>query len=418
MEKDIREQIALARYALISPVLAEPGRVQNAYFRQQAEREYDFPRYGRKKVKVSTMKSWLKRYRRDGFEGLKPRSRSDGGRPRRLNVEMLKAVEVKCKAYPFWSVQRLYEELTQQHLLGDPAVHYNTLLRVVKTHGWLLSRGRTDVRKSYEVDHINDLWIGDFLHGPQVRTATRAAKAILCAIIDDHSRMIVGHAWSASETIGVVTVVLKEAFLAYGIPKRLYVDNGPSFSCDLLARSCALAGISLIHSKPYDSPSRGKVERFFRTVRERFLSGLQEGSTLEDLQEAFSLWLQDDYHHKLHAGIDQRPIDRYQASSGRIQIRRLSKEELDEIFLIRHERIVNNDATISFKGSLYEVPAAYIRQKIELRHPVDDPEELCLYDNGIRVGKIKLLDKRENARTFRPQKVPTQLSFAQRRILK
>ena len=418
MEKDIREQIALARYALISPVLAEPGRVQNAYFRQQAEREYDFPRYGRKKVKVSTMKSWLKRYRRDGFEGLKPRSRSDGGRPRRLDAQMLQVVEVKCKAYPFWSVQRLYEELTQQHLLGDPAVHYNTLLRVVKTHGWLLSRGRTDVRKSYEVDHINDLWIGDFLHGPQVRTASRAAKAILCAIIDDHSRMIVGHAWSASETIGVVTVVLKEAFLAYGIPKRLYDDNGPSFSCDLLARSCALAGISLIHSKPYDSPSRGKVERFFRTVRDRFLSGLQEGSTLEDLQEAFSLWLQDDYHHKLHAGIDQRPIDRYQASSGRIQIRRLSKEELDEIFLIRHERIVNNDATISFKGSLYEVPAAYIRQKIELRHPVDDPEELCLYDNGIRVGKIKLLDKRENARTFRPQKVPTQLSFAQRRILK
>ena len=140
--------------------------------------------------------------------------------------------------------------------------------------------------------------------------------------------------------------------------------------------------------------------------------------TLEDLQEAFSLWLQDDYHHKLHRGIDQRPIDRYQASSGRIQIRRLSKEELDEIFLVRHERVVNNDATISFKGSLYEVPAAYIRQRIEIRHPVDDPEELYLYDNGIRVGKIKLLDKKENARTFRPRKVPTQLSFAQGRILK
>ena len=158
MEKDIREQIALARYAIISPVLAEPGRVQNAYFRSQADREHNFPRYGLKKLKVSTMKSWLKRYRRDGFEGLKPRSRSDGGRPRRLDAGMLQVVEVKCKAYPFWSVQRLYEELTQQHLLGEPAVHYNTLLRVVKTHGWLPPRGRTDVRKSYEVDHINDLW--------------------------------------------------------------------------------------------------------------------------------------------------------------------------------------------------------------------------------------------------------------------
>jgi putative transposase len=417
MDKEMREQIALKRFELISPVLAEPGRVQNQYFRDQAQRDHEFPRYGVRRLKLSTMKGWLRRYRKEGFEGLKPKSRSDGGRPRRLKEEMLKAVEVTCKAYPFWSVQKLYEALSAQRLLGDPPVHYNTLLRVVKTQGWLPAKGRTDMRKSFEVDNVNELWICDFLHGPQVRTGNRAAKAILCAILDDHSRMVVGHSWAASETIGVLTLVLKEAFLAFGIPKRLYVDNGPAFSCDLLARSCAMAGVSLIHSKPYDSPSRGKVERFFRGVRGRFLAGLTEGATLEELQEAFALWLNDQYHHKLHSGIDQRPIDRYQASSGRIQIRRLSKEELNEIFLVRHERIVNNDATISFKGSLYEVPAAYIRQRIEIRHPVDDPEELYLYDNGIRVGKIRLLDKRENARTFRPQKVATHLSFSQGRIL-
>jgi putative transposase len=205
--------------------------------------------------------------------------------------------------------------------------------------------------------------------------------------------------------------------LAYGIPKRLYVDNGSSFSSDLLTRSCAQAGISLIHSKPYDSPSRGKVERLFRIVRERFLSGLQEGLTLEELNEAFSLWLKEDYHNKLHTGIEERPIDRYNASVGRVLIRRLSREELDEIFLIRHERVVNHDATISFKGSLYEVPAAYIRQRIEIRHPVDAPEELYLYDTGVRVGRIKLLDKQENARTFRPQQGSTHLSFHKGEVL-
>ena len=167
-----------------------------------------------------------------------------------------------------------------------------------------------------------------------------------------------------------LSLVLKEAFLGYGIPKRLYVDNGPSFSSQVLARSCALAGISLIHSKPYDSPSRGKVERLFRTIRERFLSGVQEGINLDELNEAFWLWLQEDYHNKFHAGIGETPIDRYSASVDRVPIRRLSKTELDEIFLIRHERVVNNDATISFKGAHYEVPAAYIRQRIEIRHPV------------------------------------------------
>ena len=118
-------------------------------------------------------------------------------------------------------------------------------------------KARSDVRHAYEVDNVNDLWVCDFMHGPRVRSAKRSHKAILCAIIDDHSRMVVGHAFSGSETISSLTIVLKEAFLGYGIPKRLYVDNGPSFSSQLLNLSCAMAGISLIHSKPYDSPSRG-----------------------------------------------------------------------------------------------------------------------------------------------------------------
>jgi len=416
MEKDTRERIAIKRYQIISPVLAEPARAQNEYFRQQAERDHDFPHYGPRKISLSTMKSWLRVFRRRGFNALKPKERSDGGRPRRLNDQLLKVIEVKCKAYPHFSAQKLFEELRDQHLLGEPPVHYNTLLRLVKTQGWLSVKPRTDRRKAFEVDNVNDLWIGDFMHGPQVRYLNRSIKAILCAVIDDHSRLVVGQAFTASETIGALTPVLKEAFLSYGIPKRLYVDNGASFSSDLLAKCCALAGISLIHSKPYDSPSRGKVERFFRTVRDRFLSGVQDGISLDDLNQAFWVWLQDDYHHKHHTGIDDRPIDRYNASVSRVEIRRLSKSELDEIFLVRHERIVNNDATISFKGALYEVPSAYIRQKIELRHPVDDPQELFLYDNEIRVGRIKLLDKKENARTFWPKEVPTNLSFHQGKV--
>jgi putative transposase len=82
MEEDIREKIALKRFEIISPVLAEPARAQNEYFRQQAEREHLFPRYGLRKVRVSTMKSWLKKYRKKGFDALKPKSRADGGRPK------------------------------------------------------------------------------------------------------------------------------------------------------------------------------------------------------------------------------------------------------------------------------------------------------------------------------------------------
>jgi transposase InsO family protein len=291
-------------------------------------------------------------------------------------------------------------------------VCYNTLLRTVRVEKLLPEGGRHDVRKRFEHDETAELWVADFMHGPLVSSGRKARKAILCAVIDDHSRMIVGWDFSVHETVSTLTIVLKEAMLAHGVPKRIYVDNGPAFSSDLLAHACAQASIALIHSKPYDSPSRGKIERFFRTVRDRFLAGIDDGIDIDELREAFGSWLHDDYHHKLHSGIDQRPIDRYNASISRVDVRRLTRAELDEIFLVRHERIVSNDSTISFKGRIYEVPAAYIRSRVELRHPVDDDLELFLYDSGARIARLKLVDTAENARTFRPSHTDSNVSFS------
>ena len=418
MTDDTRHHIALFRYKLISPVLAEPARIQNAYFREQTEKQHDIPHVGPRLLKVSTLKRWLRCYRQGGFEALKPKQRSDGGRPRRLSQEAWALVCKKCQVFPEWTVVRLYDDLKDHDQLGDPPISYNTLARLVKLENLLPKAARSDVRKRFEQPAVNELWICDFMHGPDVTVDSRSRKAILCAIIDDHSRMIVGAQFHAHETVFVLTLVLKDAFLAYGLPKRLYVDNGAAFSSELLASACARAGLSLIHSKPYDSPSRGKIERFFRTVRQRFLPGLQETLTLEQLNVAFACWLQDQYHHHLHRGIDARPIDRYQASAGCIDIRRLSAAELDEIFLIRHERIVNNDATISFRGRIYEVPSAYIRQRIELRHPVDNDQELTLYDGGQQIATLKRVDKIENAQTFRPTTSTPAVSFAQSKVMR
>jgi len=418
MNDETREQIALARYKLLSPVLAEPTREQNEYFRKQADREHAFPHYGVRRYAMSTFKLWLGRYREQGFDGLKPKKRGDKGRRRRtLGEDARRFVQQQASREPRWSRIQLYEYLHSRNLLGDPPLCYNTLLRILKRDElWPETQSRSDTRKRYEVSQVNELWVGDFMHGPKVRMGRGYKKAILFAIMDDHSRMVVGHAFTAHETLSVLVVVLKEALLSFGIPKRFYVDNGPAFSADLLVKCCAQLGISLIHSKPYDPPSRGKIERFFRTVRQGFLPGLAPDGTLEELNIAFSLWLRERYHHKVHGGIDQRPVDRYQASANRASIRRLSRAELDEIFLVRHERTVNNDATISFKSTIYEVPSAYIRQRVELRHPVDNPEELYLYDNGVRISRVRPVDKHENATSFAPTTSDDGLSFAKKKV--
>lgn len=417
MNEEIRKQIALCRYKLLSPVLAETSRNRNAYFREVSLKEHVFPGRGATTVAVATLKSWLKAYNKDGFDGLIPKARNDKGRPRRLGEQELSAIRGKCRAFPNWTVQKLYEDLQANDQLGHPPICYNSLLRIIGRENLLPNASRKDVRKRFEMDAVNDMWICDFMHGPEVELKNgRTAKSILCAVIDDHSRVIVGSAFSTQETVSTLTVVLKEAFETHGLPRRLYVDNGAAFSSELLLLACARTKVSLSHSKPYDSPSRGKIERFFRTVRDRFLSGLSKNVTLDEINEAFDLWLKEDYHNKVHGGIDGSPMDRYRASLNHVEIRRLNRGELDEAFLAQHERIVNNDATISFKGKIYEVPSAYIRQRIEIRHPVDNAEELYLFENGARIARLKLVDPGENARVFRPDPAKSPVRFSEGEI--
>jgi len=416
MNTEAMMQVALFRFRCISPVLAEPGRVQNEYFRMLAAQEHDVPHYGRRKYAVSTFKGWLKFYLADGFDALMPSTRSDEGASRRVPPEVVELIRHRWELSEHLTVRLLYDQLLAEGKLGEPPACYNTLVRVLHREKLLPRPTRTDTRKRFETAEFGELWLCDFMHGPQALVDRSSRKAILCAIIADHTRLIVGYSFHVHETISALTSVLKGAIQAYGIPKRFYVDNGPAFSCDLLARACAHAGISLIHSRPYDAPSRGKIERWFRTVRESFLPHIVGTLTLDELNQAFHAWLTDQYHHQVHSGIDQRPVDRYNASTGRIHLRRVSAQELDNFFLVRHERIVNHDATVSFKGKIYEVPAAYIRQRIEIRHPVDAPDDLALFDNGVQMCKLKLVNARENARTFCPKTEPTTVSFADRKV--
>lgn len=416
MKEETRDQIGLFRYKCISPVLAEPGRLQNEYFRTLAEKELDVPHYGRRRFAVSTFKGWLKKYLANGYEGLKPLTRSDDGVSRRISEQQQNIIRNFWFVSDFMTARHMYEQLCREGKLGDPPMAYNTLLRFLHKEKMLPRPTRTDTRKRFETAEFGELWMCDFMHGPKVQVGRMHKKAILCAIIDDHTRLVVGYMFQIHETMSALTSVLKDAIGTYGLPKRLYVDNGPAFSCDLLAKACAYAGISLIHSRPYDSPSRGKIERWFRTVRDCFIPGLTMTLSLKELNHVFHCWLTAEYHHKVHSGTGQRPIDRYGASTGRVQLRRVSERELDQYFLMRHERIVNNDATISFKGNTYEVPAGYIRQRIDIRHPVDDPNDLMLFDKDVQVCKLKLVNVRENARTFCVQPADTALSFSKRTV--
>src|SRR5208283_2896322 len=192
----------------------------------------------------------------------------------------------------------------------------------------------------------------DFMYGPYVLEGKKKTQSFLCAMIDDHSRFIVSARFLKAMHTGAFETVFRTALALFGIPFRLYADNGKVFSQPHLSLLSARLGFILVHSKPHDAPSRGKIERYFRTVRDCFIPNLYVKTrnnpfTLDELNTEFSAWLHDNYNHKIHSVTRQTPYDRYMAGLIHIKQRKVTEQQLSDAFLHVIYRKVNNDATVS-----------------------------------------------------------------------
>ncbi len=237
------------------------------------------------------------------------------------------------------------------------------------------------------------------MHGPFISDGGKERKTFLISAIDDCSRVIVGARFFFQENSISLEIVLKEAFNRFGLPNVLYCDNGSIFVSSHLNLACARLGIALIHSKPYDSPSRGKIERYHRTIRQKFLPLLdaQDALSLDDLNTSFDKWLDKEYQKSEHAGIAAKPMDKWMADLTQTKIKMVTAAELDLAFYVTIERKVKNDSTIMLNSLLYEVPYRFIGKKVEIRYPIDNPADLHLYEDNKSIARLKLVNPIENA---------------------
>ena len=265
--KEKRQAVALFRYGVIAPVLHAAAGTQSQYFGRMAQKELDVPGLSTRRYSVATFKSWLRRYRQEGLDGLVPKRRSDAGRSRVISEQLSTHISELLTRHPRVPVNRLREQLTTSGHIARAGLRPQV-------------KAEPKARKHFEKPYANDLWVMDFMHGPKVRLGRRLRKTYLAAAIDDHSRFLTLARFYTRENSAVVVSALKQAFSRHGLPQILYCDNGSAFSSQQLTLASARLGVALVHSKPYDSPSRGKVERFFRTLRQGFLSLLD----LEDME--------------------------------------------------------------------------------------------------------------------------------------
>lgn len=164
--------------------------------------------------------------------------------------------------------------------------------------------------------------------------------------------------------------------------------------------ACASLGIILTHTKPYDAASKGKIERFFLTVKTRFFPLLkaQPASSLDELNQRFWNWLEEDYHRKPHASLGEKtPLEVYLSQVERVKMLE-EPAALDPVFLKRETRKVKHDGTLSLNGQLYQVPARYVGQRIELRY---DENGVHVYEEGKPAAVAELVQFADNAHVKR-----------------
>jgi len=404
MNEKTREEIALFRYGLIAP-LFNGQREPKEYFQELEGKVYQIPHYGERKVAAKTIQEWLLHYRRNGFDALKPKRRADRGNSRRLSPDDKDHIlKIRKEELLHMPVSVFYEQLINRGEIQKHEVSYATINRLLKKHK-LAGRNHTSFRpekerKRFAHDKVNVLWQADLSHGPYIPIGGKMKKTFLIAYIDDCSRLVPYAEFFSSEKFDGLREVTKEALVRRGKPTMIYADNGKIYRSETLQYACAQLGITLVHTQPYDPKSKGKIERLFKTVQTRFYPLLKSDPvhSLEELNNRFGRWLEEDYHRKPHASLGGKtPHQVFHSQLDNITFLE-DISILETIFLKRAERKVKLDGTITLDKQLYEVPAAYIGQKIELR--LDD-QAVYVFEDGKHVAEAIPVCMEDNAHVKR-----------------
>jgi transposase InsO family protein len=354
-----------------------------------------------------TIQTWHYRYKNQGITGMTNRSRKDKGQVRKVTPEEL--LEALKAARPHFHDQHankraLYRFCIEKGLLQPDRIAQTTFYRFLREYDLLADddhdHDQNKKRLAFSMKHANQLWQADTMFGPYVNTGAPTSsrkQAKLIAFIDDASRVLCHGEFFFEENVDTLVRAIRAAFYKRGVPEQLLVDNGSIYCSQEITLICARVGCILRHTAVRDAAAKGKIERFFRRVRDQFLVKKLDLSSLDALNRQFTYWVENDYNAVPHDAIAMKPIDRFGIDLARVRFLPPS-EHNDELFYAEAARKVKKDNTFSFLGRRYETPVDLRDKEIQLRYDRrrgdDDrpPAAVVIYHKGQRMGAARLLD--------------------------
>ena len=400
MKSEKQQEIALMRYGAIAPLVSgldENYPSKTAFYTEISNKGIVGPDGRVHHYAPATIEKWYLDYQNHGFDALVPKSRADAGMSRKLDDDLQERIRYFKTNYPRMSAAAIYRQLKTDGSIINGQVSESTICRFVnQLQNELRQTPNRDMRR-YERPHINEVWCGDSSVGPRLTDKDgKKHRIYIIALIDDASRFITGVDIFYNDNFVNLMSVMKTAVSKYGRPKVLNIDNGKSYKNRQMELLAARIGTTLSYCQPYTPTGKAKIERWFRTLKDQWMAGLdmQDFHSLDELRGSLYSYVQR-YNQTPHASLrGMSPQDRFFSEPE--QIRRLSADDIGKDFLLEIERRVSADCVIVIDQIEYEVDYRFARQRIRLRYSPDMKDIFVIETDGA-LTPIRLLNKTENA---------------------
>lgn len=366
--------------------------------KEKALRQYDIPYSNKSRLTRGCILKWIDFYKKGGkrIESLYPKTRSDKGAYRNLDVTVRLAIKELKREKPNLKVPAIIQLLKHKKVIPvDYKVNFASIYRFLKNENLNTINSTAIDKRRFEAQYPNEIWQSDVMHGPHIKLeGSKKKKTYLIAIIDDHSRLIIHAEFYFSEGLSDFRNCFKTAIQKRGLPQKLYIDNGSCYKALHLEQITAALGVAIKHSRPYTPQGRGKIERWFRYVRDNFLALPDNISNLhlDELNDCFDQWV-DVYNNRQHSSTKEKPINRYKKN---LECVRPAPTELMDYFRRVATRTVKKDRTFKLNGLLYEAPVALIDRKIEVKYHEDAIGGVEIFFDSMSFGKAFVVDPHIN----------------------
>ena len=372
---------------------------QKQFVDQQNGRTYQFT--------WRTIETWLCRYNKHGVTTLDNQTRADKNTQRKIPVaELAEAINEVLPSLTLNKVGKipkstLYRCLLEKNYITRKQLSPTTFYRFIRDNDLLNTHTTEKLRTSFAMQYANELWQGDTMYGPSIKQPDgKWKKTFLIAFIDDASRLITHAEFFYRDNTDNMIEAFRAALYKRGKPERLYFDNGANYTSKEILQACVRLDIRLSHAPVRDGAAKGKIERFFRGFRDRFLVVQSEFDSLDHLNDLTQGWIENHYNNQPHSSIQMKPLDRSNLDHHRIHY--LSNDAFtEEVFFVEEERKVTKVNVFSINAQKYECPVDLRGKTVQVRYDRNRRDRFIVYFKDQRMGDATPLNLIFNAKQTR-----------------